>query len=248
MGCGGLIFDENKKYIVSGDGKSFKGAGVDIGKNTTVEWSVKGVSGDNLHKIGSGTLDVRTAQGNNLKIGNGTVILSSDKAFNNIYMAGGYGTVKLNSGHSLSDENYGGIYFTKNGGVLELNGYDQSFQKIAAVDAGTTIKNSSNNKISRLTLTNTDKYMYHGNISGNIILVHSFDNKQDDGSLILDGGVNIQKADIKNAQLTLQGHAIEHAVFRDGGVHCLIPGMSALCDKDYVKAISNQEKNADNKN
>lgn len=52
---------------MSGKDKSYKGAGIDIDNNTTVEWNVKGVAGDNLHKIGSGTLDVKTAQEITLK-------------------------------------------------------------------------------------------------------------------------------------------------------------------------------------
>lgn len=59
LGIGGLIFDKNQTYKVSGKDKSYKGAGIDIDNNTTVEWNVKGVAGDNLHKIGSGTLDVK---------------------------------------------------------------------------------------------------------------------------------------------------------------------------------------------
>ncbi|EFP8625274.1 serine protease autotransporter toxin SigA, partial [Shigella flexneri] len=103
LGIGGLIFDKNQTYKVYGKDKSYKGAGIDIDNNTTVEWNVKGVAGDNLHKIGSGTLDVKIAQGNNLKIGNGTVILSAEKAFNKIYMAGGKGTVKINAKDALSE-------------------------------------------------------------------------------------------------------------------------------------------------
>lgn len=249
LGTGGVIFDENQKYIVSGDGKTFKGAGIDIGNNTTVEWRVKGAAGDDLHKIGSGTLDVKTAQGNNLKIGNGTVLLSTSNAFNNIYMAGGKGTIKLNSENTLGNHDSGGIYFTRNGGTLDLNGYNKSFKQIAATDSGTTITNTNKDKISLLTLNNTNKYMYHGNITGNINLVHSFDNKQNDANLILDGDVNTQKVDIKNAQLTLQGHATDHATFRNGAApKCIVPGVAVLCPTDYAKTISDLEKAANDKN
>ncbi|EGI92272.1 hypothetical protein SB359474_4782 [Shigella boydii 3594-74] len=177
LGIGGLVFDKNQTYKVYGKDKSYKGAGIDIDNNTTVEWNVKGVAGDNLHKIGSGTLDVKIAQGNNLKIGNGTVILSAEKAFNKIYMAGGKGTVKINAKDALSESGNGEIYFTRNGGTLDLNGYDQSFQKIAATDAGTTVTNS-NVKQSTLSLTNTDAYMYHGNVSGNISINHIINTTQ----------------------------------------------------------------------
>ncbi|MUY89064.1 hypothetical protein GLN32_23335, partial [Shigella flexneri 2a] len=52
----------------------------------------------------------------------------SEKAFNKIYMAGGKGTVKINAKDALSESGHGEIYFTRNGGTLDLNGYDQSFQ------------------------------------------------------------------------------------------------------------------------
>lgn len=56
---------------------------------------MKGVVGDNLHKIGAGTLNVNVSQGNNLKTGDGLVVLNSANAFDNIYMASGHGVVKL---------------------------------------------------------------------------------------------------------------------------------------------------------
>ena len=241
LGIGGLIFDKNQTYKVSGKDKSYKGAGIDIDNNTTVEWNVKGVAGDNLHKIGSGTLDVKTAQGNNLKTGNGTVILSAEKAFNKIYMAGGKGTVKINAKDALSESGNGETYFTRNGGTLDLNGYDQSFQKIAATDAGTTVTNS-NVKQSTLSLTNTDAYMYHGNVSGNISINHIINTTQkhnNNTNLIFDGSVDIKNdISVRNAQLTLQGHATEHAIFKEGSNNCLIP---LLCQKDYSAAIRDQE-------
>lgn len=41
-GTGGLIFDEGQHYSVIGKDKAYKGAGVEIGKDTVVDWSVKG--------------------------------------------------------------------------------------------------------------------------------------------------------------------------------------------------------------
>ncbi|ELG3412739.1 hypothetical protein RN043_004359 [Salmonella enterica] len=73
LDLGGLIFDKDNHYTLDGSSFSYKGAGVDIGKGTTVDWKIKGVKNDNLHKIGEGTLNVHLSQGNNLKIGNGTV-------------------------------------------------------------------------------------------------------------------------------------------------------------------------------
>ncbi|WP_412034276.1 S6 family peptidase, partial [Providencia alcalifaciens] len=130
LSTGGLIFDTGHHYSVTGDNKTFKGAGLDIGENTIVDWNVKGVANDNLHKIGAGTLNVNVSQGNNLKTGDGVVVLSSENAFNNIYMASGHGVVKINHDAALNQNNdYRGVFFTKNGGTLDLNSYDQSFNK-----------------------------------------------------------------------------------------------------------------------
>lgn len=207
---------------------------------------MKGVAGDNLHKIGAGTLNVNVSQGNNLKTGNGIVVLNSANAFNNIYMASGHGIVKINHDAALNQNNdYRGIFFTENGGTLDLNGYNQSFNKIAATDTGALITNSAVQKAA-LSVNNQSNYMYHGSVSGNTEINHQLDTKKDNSRLILDGNVDITNdINIKNSQLTMQGHATSHAVFREGGTSCLIPGV--LCDKDYVSGIQQQE-NAANKN
>lgn len=246
IGSGGLIFDAGYHYTVTGNNKTFKGAGLDIGDNTTVDWNVKGVAGDNLHKIGAGTLNVNVSQGNNLKTGDGLVVLNSANAFDNIYMASGHGVVKINHNAALNQNNdYRGIFFTENGGTLDLNGYDQSFNKIAATDMGALITNSAVQK-AVLSVNNQSNYMYHGSVSGNTEINHQFDTKKNNSRLILDGNVDITNdINIKNSQLTMQGHATSHAVFREGGVKCQIPGV--ICENDYVSGIQQQE-NAANKN
>ncbi|HAX1980950.1 TPA: autotransporter outer membrane beta-barrel domain-containing protein, partial [Escherichia coli] len=238
QGNGGLIFGENEKYNISGENTTFRGAGIDIGKDSTVDWNIKYASNDNLHKIGEGVLDVKQTQNTNLKTGNGTVILSAEKAFNNIYMASGNGTVKLNHTNALAGGDYNGIYFTKNGGTLDLNGYDQTFGKIAATDSGTTITNTNNENSSTLKITATDNYIYHGNIDGNINLDHE-DTRKDKSQLIMDGDIDINDINIKNANVTFQGHATDHAVFREGGVTC---HWGFLCETDYVKGIQQLEQ------
>ncbi|EKY7020373.1 autotransporter outer membrane beta-barrel domain-containing protein [Escherichia coli] len=249
LGNGGLLFDDNQKYIVKGDNVTYTGAGIDIGKNTTVDWFLKGTTNDNLHKTGAGTIDIKITQGGNLKTGNGTVILSAEKAFNNIYMASGHGTVKLNSNNALGDGDYAGIFFTENGGTLDLNGYDQEFKYIAATDSGTTITNTNKGKVASLSLSNTDSYIYHGNITGNTEIIHSLDNKHNNEHLILDGDVNITNdISIKNAQLVMQGHATDHAIFRDGGFACSFPaGLKWMCGTDYVEEIKNKESTVNKK-
>ncbi|HBN2077548.1 TPA: autotransporter outer membrane beta-barrel domain-containing protein, partial [Escherichia coli] len=248
LGVGGLIFDTGHRYTINGDGKSFKGAGVDIGAGSVVDWNIKGVSGDNLHKIGAGTLNVNTAQGNNLKTGDGTVVLNSEKAFNNIYIASGRGTVKINHDGALnSDNDYRGVFFTEKGGTLDLNGYNQDFVKIAATDSGALITNSSD-KTSTLSVNNKSNYIYHGSVSGNTSISHSFDQKTANSRLILDGNVSVNDINIKNSQLTMQGHATTHAIFHEGALKCQIPGVPMFCDKDYAGYIQSQEKDANKKN
>ncbi|ENB6578934.1 autotransporter outer membrane beta-barrel domain-containing protein [Escherichia coli] len=245
---GGLIFDENHNYTVSAEGNNdvtFKGAGLDIGKGSTVDWDIKYASNDALHKIGEGVLNVTRAQNTNLKTGNGTVILGVQKAFNNIYVAGGLGTVKLNADNALGDGDYAGIFFTERGGKLDLNGHNQTFKKIAATDSGTTITNSNTTKESVLSVNNQDNYIYHGNVDGNVRFEHHADAKQDNARLILDGDIQANNISIKNAPLVMQGHATDHAIFRDGGAVC---HWGFLCESDYAAVIKSQESDANAKN
>mgnify|MGYP004667017071 CR=1 FL=1 len=85
---------DNQSYI-------FKGSGLDIGENVKVEWALKGVSGDSLHKIGKGELVITTQNTattglGTLKIGEGKVTLDTDKkAFDNIYITSGRGELAL---------------------------------------------------------------------------------------------------------------------------------------------------------
>ncbi|MBS4932041.1 MAG: autotransporter outer membrane beta-barrel domain-containing protein [Clostridiales bacterium] len=247
LGIAGLIFDAGQHYSVNGKGQTYKGAGLEIGADTIVDWNIKGVAGDNLHKIGAGTLNVNIAQGNRLKAGDGIVILNAENAFNAIYMASGRGTIRLGHENALDKSNdYRGIYFTEGGGTLDLNGYSQSFKKIAATDSGAVITNSSN-KISVLSIQNDSRYMYHGSVMGNMGITHSFDTFKDNRRLIFDGNVAISgDLNVKNSQLTLQGRATSHAIFREGAVNCPIPGV--ICDKDYAKDFANLENNVNNNN
>lgn len=54
------------------------GAGIIVDKDASVNWQVNGVKGDNLHKIGEGTLVVQGTGVNEggLKVGDGTVVLN----------------------------------------------------------------------------------------------------------------------------------------------------------------------------
>ncbi|HBB6017394.1 TPA: serine protease autotransporter toxin Sat, partial [Escherichia coli] len=247
FGSGGIIFDEGHEYNINGQGFTFKGAGIDIGKESIVNWNALYSSDDVLHKIGPGTLNVQKKQGANIKIGEGNVILNEEGTFNNIYLASGNGKVILNKDNSLGDDQYAGIFFTKRGGTLDLNGHNQTFTRIAATDDGTTITNSDTTKEAVLAINNEDSYIYHGNINGNIKLTHNINSqdKKTNAKLILDGSVNTKNdVEVSNASLTMQGHATEHAIFRSTANHC---SLVFLCGTDWVTVLKETESSYNKK-
>ncbi|MCV5410154.1 hypothetical protein OFN21_30240, partial [Escherichia coli] len=60
------------------DSQTWKGGGIIINGDSIVDWQVNGVQGDNLHKLGTGTLKVNGTGINSggLNVGEGTVILA----------------------------------------------------------------------------------------------------------------------------------------------------------------------------
>ncbi|EOW11966.1 serine protease sat autotransporter [Escherichia coli KTE103] len=247
FGSGGIIFDEGHEYNINGQGFTFKGAGIDIGKESIVNWNALYSSDDVLHKIGPGTLNVQKKQGANIKIGEGNVILNEEGTFDNIYLASGNGKVILNKDNSLGNDQYAGIFFTKRGGTLDLNGHNQTFTRIAATDDGTTITNSDTTKEAVLAINNEDSYIYHGNINGNIKLTHNINSqdKKTNAKLILDGSVNTKNdVEVSNASLTMQGHATEHAIFRSTANHC---SLVFLCGTDWVTVLKGTENSYNKK-
>ncbi|HAI3750294.1 serine protease autotransporter toxin Sat [Escherichia coli] len=247
FGSGGIIFDEGHEYNINGQGFTFKGAGIDIGKESIVNWNALYSSDDVLHKIGPGTLNVQKKQRANIKIGEGNVILNEEGTFNNIYLASGNGKVILNKDNSLGNDQYAGIFFTKRGGTLDLNGHNQTFTRIAATDDGTTITNSDTTKEAVLAINNEDSYIYHGNINGNIKLTHNINSqdKKTNAKLILDGSVNTKNdVEVSNASLTMQGHATEHAIFRSTANHC---SLVFLCGTDWVTVLKETESSYNKK-
>ncbi|HGE5112826.1 TPA: serine protease autotransporter toxin Sat [Escherichia coli] len=247
FGSGGIIFDEGHEYNINGQGFTFKGAGIDIGKESIVNWNALYSSDDVLHKIGPGTLNVQKKQGANIKIGEGNVILNEEGTFNNIYLASGNGKLILNKDNSLGNDQYAGIFFTKRGGTLDLNGHNQTFTRIAATDDGTTITNSDTTKEAVLAINNEDSYIYHGNINGNIKLTHNINSqdKKTNAKLILDGSVNTKNdVEVSNASLTMQGHATEHAIFRSTANHC---SLVFLCGTDWVTVLKETESSYNKK-
>lgn len=243
QGSGGLIFDNGHKYNVSGD-YTIKGAGIDVGAGSVVEWNAQYTTSDALHKIGEGGLDVKKKQNTNLKTGDGLTTLSVNNAFNNIYLAGG--RVKLNADNALGQGDYAGVFFSKYGGALDLNGHSQRFNKIAASDNGAVITNSNISKESTVFIDSKDKYIFHGVVSGNTRIEHKNKSRSENEVLIFDGEVDVNAMDVENANLVLQGHPTDHAIFRDGPVKCIIPNI--LCDADRAAVIQQLESEANNKN
>ncbi|HED5924056.1 TPA: autotransporter outer membrane beta-barrel domain-containing protein [Escherichia coli] len=163
QGAGTLTFYSN--YTISSDNNStWMGGGIDIAKDTSVIWQVNGVSGDNLHKIGEGTLVVQGTGVNEggLKVGDGTVVLNQQadssghvQAFSSVNIASGRPTVVLADNRQVNPDN---ISWGYRGGVLDVNGNDLTFHQINAADYGAIITNNAEN-----TSTVTLSYSLHWN-------------------------------------------------------------------------------------
>ncbi|HCC6344228.1 S6 family peptidase [Citrobacter amalonaticus] len=151
QGAGYLEFKDS--YTVSADaGKTWTGAGIITDKGTNVTWKVNGVAGDNLHKLGEGTLTVSGIGVNpgGLKTGDGTVILAQKpdaagnvQAFSSVNLASGRPTVVLADSRQVNPDN---ISWGYRGGVLDLNGNDITFTCLRVSDYGAVIANKAANK------------------------------------------------------------------------------------------------------
>ncbi|EPG4961765.1 S6 family peptidase [Citrobacter amalonaticus] len=151
QGAGYLEFKDS--YTVSADvGKTWTGAGIITDKGTNVTWKVNGVAGDNLHKLGEGTLTVSGIGVNpgGLKTGDGTVILARKpdaagnvQAFSSVNLASGRPTVVLADSRQVNPDN---ISWGYRGGVLDLNGNDITFTRLRVSDYGAVIANKAANK------------------------------------------------------------------------------------------------------
>lgn len=156
QGAGYLEFKDS--YTVSADaGKTWTGAGIVTDKGTNVTWKVSGVAGDNLHKLGEGTLTVNGTGINpgGLKTGDGTVVLNQQadaqgkvQAFSAVNLASGRPTVVLTDARQVNPDN---ISWGYRGGVLDLHGNDITFTRLRASDFGAVITNHDGKK-SHLTL------------------------------------------------------------------------------------------------
>ncbi|HBA6806683.1 TPA: autotransporter outer membrane beta-barrel domain-containing protein [Escherichia coli] len=174
QGAGYLEFKDS--YTVSAEsGKTWTGAGIITDKGTNVTWKVNGVAGDNLHKLGEGTLTINGTGVNpgGLKTGDGTVVLNQQadtagnvQAFSSVNLASGRPTVVLGDARQVNPDN---ISWGYRGGKLDLNGNAVTFTRLQAADYGAVITNNAQQK-SRLLLNmsasqNTDVSVPIGNIS-----------------------------------------------------------------------------------
>ncbi|NMU90354.1 autotransporter outer membrane beta-barrel domain-containing protein [Achromobacter ruhlandii] len=153
QGAGALTFHND--YTVSPDtNQTWMGAGIDVKQDVTVAWNVNGVAGDNLHKIGAGTLAIGGTGVNpgGLRVGEGKVILSQQpgaddkvQAFAGITIASGRAEVVLGDARQVNPDR---IQWGARGGVLDINGNDITFNQLAdnALDHGATIANRAARK------------------------------------------------------------------------------------------------------
>ncbi|HHH5772061.1 TPA: S6 family peptidase, partial [Escherichia coli] len=151
QGAGYLEFKDS--YTVSADsGKTWTGGGIITDKGTNVTWKVNGVAGDNLHKLGEGTLTVSGTGVNpgGLKTGDGTVVLAQKpdaagnvQAFSSVNLASGRPIVVLTDSKQVNPDN---ISWGYRGGILDLNGNDITFTRLRVSDYGAVIANKAANK------------------------------------------------------------------------------------------------------
>ncbi|MCF7770712.1 S6 family peptidase [Achromobacter pulmonis] len=155
QGAGALTFHND--YVVSPDtNQTWIGGGIDVKNDVNVQWNINGVSGDDLHKIGAGTLTIGGTGFNpgGLRVGDGKVILAQQpdadgrvQAFDAITLASGRAEVVLGDARQVNPDR---IQWGARGGVLDINGNDITFNQLPgnARDHGATITNRAAQKAS----------------------------------------------------------------------------------------------------
>lgn len=148
QGAGSLTFRDNYTVTTS-NGSTWTGAGIIVDKGVSVNWLVNGVKGDNLHKIGEGTLTVQGTGINEggLKVGDGTVVLNQQadskglvQAFNGVNIASGRPTIVLADERQINPDN---ISWGYRGGTLDVNGSSLTFHQLKAADYGAVLANNA---------------------------------------------------------------------------------------------------------
>ena len=205
LGHGGIVINSGDFTLNSTNGsKIAKFAGFDIAGGASLNLNV--TSDTSVHKLGKGSLIVSSSGNKPLRLGEGVVELRALNAFDKIYLTSGRGLLRLGVNENLNDK----IFFGNGGGVLDLNGFDQTFNNISANSSDAKITNENSQRATLKINGESGKgTIFHASIDKNIELKHSGQGKE----LIFDGGFDIDGAlSLENAKVTLQGHPKTHAI------------------------------------
>ena len=151
QGAGSLTFRDNYTVTTS-NGSTWIGAGIIVDNGVSVNWQVNGVKGDNLHKIGEGTLTVQGTGINEggLKVGDGKVVLNQQadnkgqvQAFSSVNIASGRPTVVLTDERQVNPDTVSWGY---RGGTLDVNGNSLTFHQLKAADYGAVLANNADKR------------------------------------------------------------------------------------------------------
>lgn len=151
QGAGSLTFRDNYTVTTS-NGSTWTGAGIIVDNGVSVNWQVNGVKGDNLHKIGEGTLTVQGTGINKggLKVGDGKVVLNQQadnkgqvQAFSSVNIASGRPTVVLTDERQVNPDTVSWGY---RGGTLDVNGNSLTFHQLKAADYGAVLANNADKR------------------------------------------------------------------------------------------------------
>lgn len=217
QGAGSLTF-HNDYTVATSNNSTWTGAGIIVDNGVSVNWLVNGVKGDNLHKIGEGTLTVQGTGINEggLKVGDGKVVLNQQadnngqvQAFSSVNIASGRPTVMLTDDRQVNPDTVSWGY---RGGTLDVNGNSLTFHQLKAADYGAVLTN--NNEATRAVVTldfYTDKYLFHGQLKGSLDVTNVVTAGNTD-TLVIEGSADITGTFTQeNGRLTLQGHPVIHA-------------------------------------
>ncbi|HAV9130845.1 TPA: autotransporter outer membrane beta-barrel domain-containing protein [Escherichia coli] len=151
QGAGSLTFRDDYTVATSNN-STWTGAGIIVDKGVSVNWQVNGVKGDNLHKIGEGTLTVQGTGINEggLKVGDGKVVLNQQadnkgqvQAFSSVNIASGRPTVVLTDERQVNPDTVSWGY---RGGTLDVNGNSLTFHQLKAADYGAVLANNADKR------------------------------------------------------------------------------------------------------
>ncbi|EDE2435924.1 hypothetical protein GA788_24640, partial [Salmonella enterica] len=151
QGAGSLTFRDDYTVTTTND-STWIGAGIIVDRAASVTWQVNGVKGDNLHKIGEGTLIVQGTGANEggLKIGDGKVVLNQQvdskglvQAFSSVNIASGRPTVVLTNDRQVNPDTVSWGY---RGGSLDVNGNSLTFHQLKAADYGAVLENNADKR------------------------------------------------------------------------------------------------------